>query len=116
MSGINGKILWPFGAADVLNPADAANIEVSVSNNLTIINIPAMGGNRTLDIDADPELRPGALLMVNVDQGATARNLALGTGLLGQELTGVINDKDTLTFVWDGAVFRQVALVKNVDA
>lgn len=114
----NKRILWPTGEATVVTAADAAVIAVEAFNNLTIVNVPALSQAATINVTVDPEIREGAKLIINVDQGATGRNVTMGTGIVGDDLTGVANDKDTITAVYNSAdgAFRITGNHKTVDA
>ena len=113
---ITGKLLWPFGAADKLTPADAATIEITPKNRMTVVEMPALSQNTTVDVALEGDEKVGDILIISADQGGTGYNIILGNNLVGQNLTGVSNDKDTLTFVFDGTAFRQISNVKNEDA
>lgn len=113
-------ILWPFGdaAPNRVAPAYAATIEVEVFDRLTIIDMPTLTGAPTLDLDIDAETPDGALLVINVDQGATGRNVTLGTGFVGDDLVGVANDKDTIIAQYSSSdgTFRVISIYKTVNA
>jgi hypothetical protein len=115
----NPLIMWPFGSESPsrLAPASAANVELAIRDRLTIVDYaPAAATTMTLDIDA--ETPDGALLVINVDQGGTGRNVTLSTGFVGDSLTGVANDKDTILAIYNKAAgtFRVVSKYKTVDA
>lgn len=110
------KILWPFGEADVLSPAYAASVAIEIDNNMTIIVAPALTGAIEFDLSAHAELRPGAIVVINVDQGATGRDVTFGSEVVGAGITGVANDKDTVTLQWTGSKFRVISNIKIVDA
>ena len=107
-----------MGEPDQQSPQFAAVITLAVYDNLTIVEMPGLTANTTINLTIDPEIRPGARLLINVDQDATGRNVAFGTGLIGDGLTGVANDKDTIEAVYnkaDGA-FRVTNIHKTTDA
>lgn len=116
----NQRIKYPFGEATVIN--DLQDLDTlapaAIWNNLTIIKVPALGQNATLNLTLDSELEDGALLKIDMNQGATGRNLTLGTGFVGSGITGVANDKDTIEAVYDSveAAFRVSSNFKSVDA
>ena len=113
---MSDKVLWPFGAADVVSPVFAVNISVDVENTLTIVKMPVLTAATNIDLVIDSEIRVGAMLIVQADQGATGRNVAFGTNIIGDDLVGVANDKDTVTMVYDGSMFRITSKEKTVDA
>ena len=111
-------VLWPIGDPDVQSPLFAPVISLNVYDNLTIVNMPGLTANTTIDLVIDPEIREGARLLINVDQDATGRDVALGNGFLGDGLIGVPNDRDTIEAVYnkeDGA-FRVTNIHKTTDA
>jgi hypothetical protein len=102
-------IKWPFGAADVT---------VTVYNNKTVLKLNTLTGNKTLNLDIDTELQIGAELIIEVTQGATGRDVVLGTGFQANaaDLTGVSLDVDVMKFVYDGTSFVKISQTKVVDA
>lgn len=111
--------LFPEGNADVQSPASAAAYSLPVANTNTIIQLaPAVAG--TLDLLPSSELKAGSKVMVDVDQGATGRNITFGsTGstIVAPNLTGVANDRDVIELVWTGSEFVALgAWFKVVDA
>jgi hypothetical protein len=80
--------------------------------------VAAQVQHATLNVSISKELPDGSILEVNMDQGATPRNLIFGTGIVGSGITGVANDKDTalLTYNKSAGKFRVVSVHKTVDA
>lgn len=122
MSDKKSYTRFPFGAADVqaLVGADLA-ADVAVTNGgLTILNIGTLSAAVTLNLDLLDDIPVGASLIVEVSQGATGRNVTLGTGFDGDApvLTGVASDVDAMEFYFDGTAFvNKTALwQKRVDA
>ncbi|MEM9338725.1 MAG: hypothetical protein AAGA66_08365 [Bacteroidota bacterium] len=95
------RILWPEGEADRITPEFGEFISFLVWNALTIVDMPGLTGDTELSIVIDRECPDGATLIINIDQDATARDVAFGNGLVSDDLVGVANDKDTLTFVYN---------------
>lgn len=113
-------IRHPFGAmaAITMVHADFASA-VAINNGVTNIDATLSTGAVTLDLAIDADLPDGAILRVKVSQGATGRNLTLGTGFAtdAADLTGVANDVDTRTFILVGGIFQPLTLwEKIVDA
>ena len=111
-------VKFPFGAADVIQPGDAATITVDVKNTFTIIKFPAgaLGGNRTLNLTASQDTMPGSRVKVDVVQNTPARNLSFGSNIVAPALAGVVNDRDAIELVWDGEQFVGGTWEKVVDA
>lgn len=110
------KIIWPFGPADVLTPEYAAEMNINIDNNRTIVQLPSLTGAPTLDLVPHAELKVGAEVFIEADQGATARNVTFGTNIEGDGITGVANDKESVHLVYNGAKFRVISVTKIVDA
>ena len=114
----NQRILWPEGIITRLALVYAAVITtVAIWNRKTVIDMPVLTGDATLNLTIDAELEDGAELIINVDQDATGRDVILGTGIEGDDLTGVANDKDTILLQYNksAGVFRVVSIFKTVD-
>jgi len=115
---------WPFAAADVEDLTDSDSVTLQPENAFTIIQADtgSISQNITeLNIEADTELPTGSILMLLIEQGSTARNVALGDEydtVHGPNLTGVANDKDLLILYWTGSVWVAVtaAWQKILDA
>ena len=113
------RIQYPDGAVTRLAPADAAAITTeAIWNRKTVIDMPAAGQHTTLNLTIDAELEDGAELVVNMDQGATPYNLVPGTNIVGDGITGVANDKDTILLQYKktAGTFRVVSVFKTEDA
>lgn len=114
-------IKFPLGAATnkpIVHADFAAS--VVVDNTKTLIDAVVSSGNVTLNLDIEGEVPEGAELMVRVTQGATGRNVALGTGFAttAPDLTGVASDVDLMCFEYWGGVFvnKTAAWQKVFDA
>lgn len=110
------KPIFPFGQADVLTPAYAATIALTINNNMTIVKLSGLNGAVALNLAADAELREGAIVVVEATQGATGRNVTFGGSAKAAGITGVANDRDTVTLVFDGSEFIGIGAQKIVDA
>lgn len=110
------KVKYPFGDATRLTPAHAATHNITIENQLTFIKLTGMTGAPTINLTPGADLEPGAQVVIDVVQGATERNVTLGTNIVALDLTGVANDRDRITLTWDGAEFIGGAWQKIVDA
>lgn len=101
------KLKWPFGASDIKNITGTGAETIIIDNNKTVLKISGLTGIKTLNLDIDPELQAGAELIIEVTQGATGRNVVLGTGFQtnSPDLTGDANDVDSIVCEYDGAAF-----------
>lgn len=109
----------PTGDVSVrtINAPTAAGQTITVSNQLDIIKLTGLTGATTLNFVAGSLLENGAKVVLDVVQGATGRDVILGTGVVGPTLTGVADDRDTIELVYNGTEFIAInAWVKIVDA
>lgn len=113
------RILAPFGAPDRQAPAFADPLALTVYDRLTIIDL-AVTATVTINLTVDAETPDGAMLIINVDQDATGRDVTLGTGFLAGStgITGIADDKDSILAIYDASAgtFRVVSIHKTVDA
>lgn len=111
------EINFPFGPADVqTNTSGTGTLTPVVANAKTIIKYSGLTGAITLNLDIDDNVPVGAELVIFVEQGATPRNVTAGTGFHtdAPDLTGVANDTDVLTCVYDGTSFIPVTAWQKV--
>jgi hypothetical protein len=111
------RIQWPSGKVTRLAPEFAAAIDVDIWNRKSVVDMPALTGATTLNLIPDAEIEDGAEVTVNVDQGAAGYDVAFGSNIVGDALTGAPNDKDTLVFQYSKSAgkFRLVSKFKTVD-
>lgn len=104
---------WPFGKADVQTVAKATTMNATVANaGMTYLRVtPALTANSTLNLDLDPELQDGAVLMVEFDGGTTPFSLTLdATDTLSKASTpAAANKKRIITCVYQGGRFYQIS-------
>lgn len=114
-------VKYPFGegVTKTIVHADFAS-SVVIDSNKVFIDATVSSAAVTLNLDIDSEMPDGAEIMLRVTQGATGRNVTLGTGFHASapDLTGVASDVDSLCFeYWGGAYIQKTAAwQKLVDA
>lgn len=116
---MSDTIKFPFGAADVQEPAFAATLNQTIKNTLTIVKVTVTAAITGLSLTADSELVIGSKVKVDIIQDATGRNVTFGSAgssIVAPALTGVADDRDTIELTWDGAAFVGGAWQKVVDA
>jgi hypothetical protein len=109
---------FPFGAA-ATEAVTGTGGSVEVEDHLTIITLSSLTGAATLNCTAGDTLTVGAMVIVKVVQGATGRNVTMGTLFDSSvaDLTGVANDTDIITCFYDGTSLVGITdWVKIVDA
>lgn len=102
---------------------DAATMTQTIKSSLTILKATAGFGQAVtgLSLQADQALLVGSRVKVDIQQGATGRNVTFGSAgstIVAPALTGVDNDRDVLWLTWDGVSFTPdtAAWNKIVDA
>lgn len=101
----------------IIDAPTAAGQTVTIDNNLDVIKLTGLTANTTINFAVADNLEAGARVILDVVQGATGRNVTLGTLAKAPVLTGVNLDRDVIELVYDGAEFIAVAAwVKIVDA
>lgn len=109
----------PFGNPDFqsIDAPTAAGQAIAINSNDTYIKVTGLTGATTLTLTINPDLKPGARLVLDVIQGSTGRNVTLSTGMTAPALTGVASDNDIIEMIYDGTTFRALsAWYKVVDA
>ncbi|RHR56600.1 hypothetical protein [Parabacteroides sp. AF17-28] len=112
----NPIVKWPFGAATILLMTAVGAQVFDIVNNLTIVDGSSVVAtdNRTLDLTADPDLAPGARVIVKTTSTATEK-LNPGTGVKGESITGVAGKTFVTEYVYDGSGFVQTGKSIQID-
>ena len=96
-------IKWPFGKAEVLAPAFAAALNITVRNNLTFVNVVgAMSAGMTLNVTNEGVIEQGARIVLKALSDGTARTVTPGTGCSGVAEAGVISKTKVIEFEYQG--------------
>ncbi len=104
---------YPFGPADVqTSVADAATIEVSVANQMTIVPVDTMAQDTTVNLTVDSGVEAGAILVIKAGSDGTARALVQGTGFsYTTSQGGTISKVKHFMYVYNGSTFDHVSTV-----
>ncbi|KAB2918692.1 MAG: hypothetical protein F9K23_00720 [Bacteroidetes bacterium] len=107
------NLKWPFAAADVqASVADAATVEVTVTNQMTIVPVDTMAQDTTVDLSVDSGVEAGAMLLIKAGSDGTARALVQGTGFsYTTSQAGTISKIKHFLYVFNGSTFDHVATV-----
>ncbi len=99
-----GDTKFPFGLPDTQAITGTGAQAVTVSDHLTILELSALTGNVTLNLTFDQNFAKGSRMTILTTQGATGRDVALGTGFAASaaDLTGVSNDVDIIEVYYNG--------------
>lgn len=114
-------LLWPFGDANptFLAPDDAAAIELEIFDRLTYAKLTDPAAAVTITLDISEETPDGSLLIIDVEQAGTGRNITLSsTYFVGTGITGVADDRDVLICFYNKTLgkFIVIARTKIIDA
>lgn len=107
-------IKHPFGAADLQQPAYAATLAVTITNNFTILDPAILTGNMTINLTIDSEVDAGAILLCELTTTATEVT-TFGTGFTSPTLTGVAGKTKVMAFYYDGTSFKPSAAGYQID-
>lgn len=107
-------INWPFGAADLQQPAFAATLAVTITSNYTILDPAILTGAMTINLTIDSEVKKGAILIAEITATATEVT-TFGTGFTSPTLTGVAGKTKVMAFFYDGTTFKPCAAGYQID-
>lgn len=107
-------VSFPFGHADLQQPAYAATLAVTINEIFTIIDPAILTGAMTINLTLGVEPRVGALIMVQLTATATEVT-TFGTGFTAPTVTGVAGKTKCQLFVYDGTSFKPVAVAYQID-
>lgn len=115
------NISFPFGNAEEVVITDAATSTITIEDALTIVSAGPIGQAITaLSLAVVDRLPIGSKVVIDIQQGATGRNVAFGSAgetIVAPDLTGVDLDRDIIELVWTGSDFVALgAWYKVVDA
>lgn len=109
------KIQWPFGEADIIEPATLTGaIAVTIENRLTVVKTGLLTGNGTLNLTIDPQVAKGALLQV-LSKTTGTETMTPGTGMTGPAYAGVAGKTKSQWWVYDGVTFKPTAVAFQID-
>jgi hypothetical protein len=108
------EISYPFGPADLQQPAYAATLAVTIDNQVTILDPAILTGNMTINLTLDQGIRAGALLLCELTATATEVT-TFGTGFTSPTLTGVAGKTKVMGFIYDGTSFKPWAAGYQID-
>lgn len=107
-------ISYPFGAADLQQPAYAATLAVTITNQFTILDPAILTGNMTINLTLDQGVRRGAQLFCEITAIGTEVT-TFGTGMTAPTVTGVAGKTKCVMFVYDGTTFKPTAVAFQID-
>jgi hypothetical protein len=105
-----GTLKFPFGDAQITELTDAATSTETIVDALTVLQASSGFAQAVtgLSLTAGVGLNKGAIVIVDVAQNGTGRNVTFGSAgdtIVAPVLTGVLNDRDIIHLVWIGTEF-----------
>lgn len=108
-------ISFPWGVANVQNPAYAATITATITDRMTIIAPAVLTGALTLNLTIDQGIKAGSRIQFIGLSDTTARTTTFGTGFRSPTLAGVISKTKSIEFVYDGTFFNATSVGVQID-
>lgn len=108
------EISWPFGNADLQQPAYAATLAVTITDQFTVLDPAILTGNMTINLTLDQGIRAGAIIFAEITATGTEVT-TFGTGFSSPTLTGVAGKTKCMWFVYDGTSFKPSAAGYQID-
>jgi hypothetical protein len=109
-----GGVAWPSGDVDLQQPAYAATLAVTITDQFTILDPAILTGAMTINLTIPSTLRKGAVLMTQIT--ATGTEVAtFGTGFTAGTQTGVAGKTKCAMFIYDGTTFKVVGTPIQID-
>lgn len=107
-------VAYPFGYADIQQPAYAAVLPVTISDLFTILDPATLTGNMTINLTLAAGVRPGAAIFVQLTATA-AEVVTFGSGFTALTITGVAGKTKTQLLIFDGVSFKPVGTAVQID-
>jgi hypothetical protein len=105
----------PFGTAGIITIAATGTTAATISNQVTYVAAKTtLTGNATLNLTLSSELKPGAMLHLEVATTAT-ETFTFGTGIDGPVVTGVAGKTWCQSFWYDGTIFLPCGAKIQID-
>lgn len=108
------KINWPFGKADKQTLAFAAAQNITIKNQLTILDFASLTGACTLNLTLDSQVQEGAIVLLKVPASGLF-DLTLGTAIDGPNIIGAAGKTKTQAFQNIGGVFVPMGASVQID-
>lgn len=109
-------VRWPFGKAKetAITPF-AATMTASVPDRLTVLTLPTLTADATLDVTIGSEQLVGDLLLLKVPAQTDGFDLTLGAGIDGPAIVGVTGKTKQQLFMFTGAAFTAVGASVQIN-
>jgi len=105
---------YPFGHADLQQPAYAATLAVTITDRLTILDPGILTGAMTINLTFGTGMVIGSMLFVELTATATEVT-TFGTGFTAPTVTGVAGKTKCQAFIYDGTTFKPLAVAYQID-
>jgi len=107
-------VAWPAGSADLQQPAYAATLAVTITDQLTILDPAILTGAMTINLTIAAGVRAGAIILTEITTTAT-EVATFGTGFTAPTQTGVAGKTKCAMFMYDGVTFKVVGTPIQID-
>jgi len=109
-------IKHPFGAAETFELTATGDQDITIVDDLTIIDGVTVEAtaDRTIDLVIDSEIKAGAVIFMKIKSNGTEDTI-FGTGITNLNLTGVAGKTTTQAFMFDGTVFTPMGAQDQID-
>ena len=109
-------VRWPFGKAKEITIATfAASMTQAIADRLTVLTLPALTADATLNITPSAEQLIGDFIVVKVPASADGNDLTLGSGIDGPNIVGVNGKTKQQLFMFTGISFTAIGAAVQID-
>ncbi len=105
----------PFGDADIQTPAFDATLEVTITNQLTILEPAILTADCEIDLVIGDEVKPGAVIMFVQAATTDGMDVTFGDGIDAPVLVGVTGKTKSQSFMYDGVSFKAMGAPVQLD-
>lgn len=96
---------FPFGNATTIEVEDAATLNFSITNSMTLITVDQLAADATVNLTVAKGVPIGSQLFIRLQSDGTARDVSPGTNFEGTDMAGTINKTKMFQAVYDGTNF-----------
>lgn len=96
---------FPFGNATTIEVEDAATLNFSITNSMTLIVVDELAADATINLTVAKGVPIGSQLFIRLQSDGTARDVTPGTGMEGTDMAGTISKTKMFQCLYDGTNF-----------
>lgn len=105
----------PVLDAAKLTPTAGATTDVTIANQVTIVDLGTLGAASTVNLTIGANVPVGATLTMIAKSDGTARDVTPGTGFTAPVLSGVISKTKAQSYIYDGTKFVAMGAAVQLD-